>query len=716
MADALGPVKEVTLDGRGALVSNVSTFLGDESNFTTFLDVITDNAGRIRKRPGKGSAKGASAGSRITQMHEYVFTNPTSGAVTCWRLRTFGTSIQYDNAGVWTAMTLPYVPASSAWVFVNAKNKVFAVNGADDAIFFDGSGTTWKAVGQDGPGVTMTYSLGGIVTDVTSGRTVSLTNGSPTVTASGAAFTTGGAWNNLYMDINGIRYQILSVTSTTVLTLTANFKEATAAGLPWKVYTGFMTWDIAPKYAYSYYNPTTGHTSNIRSAATTSSNILQLTEANQIGVTPTVTIPGNAANTTAYNAGYTQFKIYRTPVNGNILVAINATVNNVNTGAAINFTENSGTYQDTALTTFEAPLVSNAKPVTGLVSIAWYQGRLVATTRLGIQYSAIDPEISIGVAEECWPAKYFLSISEPLGLVTIGGTGGSDALIIQTNSGLWSLDGNDVRTFYPYGLPGKKEGSAQGNAAVAGTSLVTWFTDKQLIDYGSDEDLGIPIQDKLDTIADSLVRTVRVFRFTHKSRDYLFVSVPKTGGSTDNDYTYVLNRKLGVWYEWNLGFTAFARVHNSSTGAVELWAGDSTGNVYQLLGSAVQDSAGNFAPTFTTSLIRPFGPEVEARLLFVKAWVSDGTNLPSMKLFINENTNTGATDGTVTTATLLVATQEFQSAQGRLIMWTPSTTVRNVSDVFQFLLTMPSLNADYYFDRITYVFQAEQAPDTPARA
>jgi hypothetical protein len=77
MADALQS-KEVTLDGRGALVSNVSTFLGDDSNFTTFLDLITDNAGRIRKRVGKGVAKGTAAASRITQMHEYVFTNATS--------------------------------------------------------------------------------------------------------------------------------------------------------------------------------------------------------------------------------------------------------------------------------------------------------------------------------------------------------------------------------------------------------------------------------------------------------------------------------------------------------------------------------------------------------------------------------------------------------------------------------------------------------------
>jgi hypothetical protein len=49
-------------------------------------------------------------------------------------------------------MTLPYVPTSSRWVFVNAKNRVFAVNGADDAIIL-----RWQrnnvvdAVGQDGP-------------------------------------------------------------------------------------------------------------------------------------------------------------------------------------------------------------------------------------------------------------------------------------------------------------------------------------------------------------------------------------------------------------------------------------------------------------------------------------------------------------------------------------------------------------------------------------
>jgi hypothetical protein len=244
-----------------------------------------------------------------------------------------------------------------------------------------------------------------------------------------------------------------------------------------------------------------------------------------------------------------------------------------------------------------------------------------------------------------------------------------------------------------------------------------FYADKQVIDFTTGDDLGIPIQDKLDTVNDSLVRTSRIFRFTHKSRDYILLSVPKTSGSTDNDYTYVLNRKLGVWYEWNTGFTAFARVHNSSTGAIELWAGDSTGNVYQLLGSSFQDGAGNFAPTFTTSLIRPFGSEVKARLQYVKAFVSDGSNVPSLTLFIDEQTNPAAPDGSaVTVASMLVAPQELQSAQGRELLWVPSESVRKVAGAFQLKFTMPTIAGDYYFDRIVAVFQPEQAGDTAARA
>jgi len=780
--DASNPV-EVVIDGTGSLVSNVSTFTGDAKDFVDFKDFITDIAGRIRKRPGK-TLKGTSAGAKITTLWEYTYTNPSTGATTNFRLRTFGTSIQYDNAGTWAAMTLPYSPTSSAWVFINANNRCFAVNGADDMIVFDGTGTTWRAVGQDGPSVPMIYALGGsvsfgvvaitqgsrtltqsgaVISVLTSvGTTATATTASPhnlavgdTVTISGAGvgayngsfavtsinpalqqftytfgggaspaggapigyrnWVTGLAWVQKYVDINGVRYRINTVDSATQITLTEQVKEATASGLPYAIHIGVMDWDIGPRYAWAYYNPTTGHCSNIRSSSSSTATATQITESDQVGVTPTLTIGASAVNQAAYVAGYTQIKIFRTPKNGNVLVAIDTTVNNVNSAVTtITFTENSTTGVDTALTMLEAPLILNRKPPAGLVAIAYHQQRLWAFSRTGVYFSAAPSEVALGVAEECWPAKFYIAVNEPTGLLTVGGPGGSDNLIIQTRRGNYSVDGYDNRTFYAYRLPHRGTGSFQYNATAIEGALTAIYADKRVIEYPNGTDYGAPIQDKLTAMRASLLSGARMHWFANESRSLLFISGPKTGASSGNDVTYVFDRDLQKWYEWNVGFTAFATVHNDSTSALELWAGDGSGNVFQIVGSTFTDNGSNFQPTLTTSYIRPFGTEGSGRLQYLKAFVSDGANLPTGFVLIEEQSNTGATDGSAIPITFTLAPHHSQSAQGREVWFVPPASFRAFANTFQFILTLPSIAGDYYFDRLVAVFDPDQ--DTPAKA
>lgn len=709
MSDALAPVT-VEFDGRGQLVSNVSTFAGEHQNFVSFVDFITDVAGRIRKRPGKGAAIGGAAGVQITAIHQYTYTNPTTGAITRWRFRTHGTTIAYYNAGVWTAMGLPIAPTSSTWVFVNANNRCFAVNGADEMIVFDG--TSWRVCGQDGPAAAMTYSLGGSY----STGTLTATIGSPTLVGAGTAWDFSGAWNNKYIDINGIRYQIGTVVDATHITLSENFKEATAAGLSYTVWGGVMDWDNGPKYAWAFYNPTTGHCSNIRSASSTTTTVTQITETSQVGRTPQLTIAGSAANTSAYNAGYTQIKIFRTPQNGNVLVAINAVVNNRNDGLAIIFTETTATGTDVALTLFEAPLILNRKPPSGLVAIAYHQNRLWAISRTGVYFSAAPSEVSFGVAEECWPAKFYIAINEPTGLLTIGGRGGSDNLIIQTANADYSIDGLDNTDLFAYALPTRKTGSRQYNATAVEGDLLSFYSDKRLFSYPSTDDYGLPIQDKFDAISSTLLANARIHWFSFQSRNFIVLSVPKASGSAGNDYTYVFDRDRERWYEWNLGFTAFGTVHDPASGTLALWAGDAAGNVYQLLGAGFQDGGANFQPTLTTSLIRPFGSEVKGRLQYLKVYVSDGGSIPTGKMLIEEQTNTAATDGTAVTINFRVADNTSQSAQGRELVWTPTVSDRNVANCFQFQVTLPALAGDYYIDRIVAVFDPDQDGEVPARA
>jgi hypothetical protein len=74
-------------------------------------------------------------------------------------------------------------------------------------------GTTWV-------NVTPTYTTG----------TVTATNGSPTVTGAGTAWSTRGITAYQLIVIDGAVYQICSVNSDTSITLTSNFTGATAAG------------------------------------------------------------------------------------------------------------------------------------------------------------------------------------------------------------------------------------------------------------------------------------------------------------------------------------------------------------------------------------------------------------------------------------------------------------------------------------------------------
>lgn len=367
--------KLITLDGRGKLVSNVGSHgnVIDEAyfkaqyspmGFASMVDCITDVAGRLRKRPGT-FAIGAAAGSPMSAIHEYTRIDPATGDLLRWIFRASGSIFQYWTGTTWTTMAIPITVSANqrGWIFCNFNNRVFAVNGADAMIVFDG--TKWRLAGALDPLVAPTYSLAGVY----SLGTVSCTNGQQLILGIGTSWASLAATAK-WIDINGFRYQILSVNSNTSITLNTTFGQATAT-LGYLLYFGLMSWVNPPVYAYAYYNPETGHISN-------RSPLLQITEQNETLTTPTITIIGSAENTAAYNNGYTQIKLFRSAAEGITLVEIDIAIPNVNTGANITFVETVNTYQDTDLTEIEAPLVENLAPPAGLISLCSYQGRLWA--------------------------------------------------------------------------------------------------------------------------------------------------------------------------------------------------------------------------------------------------------------------------------------------------------------------------------------------------
>lgn len=699
---------EIEFDGRNPLVSDISAHTDlEERFFVEVKDLVYRANRRLQKRNGK-TAIGASAGARITAMHS--FTHYTAGGVpTYMKYRTYGQVIQAASAAVWAAMTLPYTPTSGAqWVFCNHQGRVFGVNGNEALIVSDGlAADAWREVGQVAPLVAPAISLTAndpLVTNTSTGTTVTGTKGSPLVDCTGASFVTGAPWVGKKIDIDGRRYEIAAVGATNQLTLTEDFKEETSAGLAWTVYPGVGEWETGPQYAYAFYNPTTAHISNI-------SPIFQVVETKQVGRTITVTIAGSAAINAAYNAGYTQIQLFRTALNGSVLVALNEKLTSNNTTTNITYVETAAKFADTYLTKLTADQVIRRKPVDDsgnalkFIAIASYRSRLWAITRERIYWSASDDEVPLwGVPEECWPAKFSRPIPEGFGLVVIGEEGYTDRLVIQTAEGDYTVEGWDNRDIDVYPLRRRGSGGFLGGATVADGRLVELYRDQHLFDYGAG-DIAAQIQNRLNDIPDSLATYSRVHWFALKQRDYLLASIPGSSSSVDVDTLMIYDYKLQKWQEhrFSPGFTAFATV-KSSTGSLELWAGDTAGNVWRISDPAVwTDNGTNYAPSVKTGVIR-FGSRVA--LASVQVFASTATGTWTLKMFTDEQTSEAATDKTYKTVALAAARHFGQSAQGRELVWTPILSDRASAEAFQFILGLPETNGDLWIDKIRFTFNA----------
>jgi len=99
-----------------------------------------------------------------------------------------------------------------------------AVNGTSNLTFTITNSNATSTASLTGISFTDTLPL------LTLQGTVAVTNGSPTITGTGTAFRTQLAANSI-ISISGVSYTVLSITSDTLLTLTANYAAATTSGL-----------------------------------------------------------------------------------------------------------------------------------------------------------------------------------------------------------------------------------------------------------------------------------------------------------------------------------------------------------------------------------------------------------------------------------------------------------------------------------------------------
>lgn len=588
------------------------------------------------------------------------------------------------------------------YVFAGGTSPATAPNGTIRA---ETAKLVWKVAGQAAPTFAATYTFAGsdaAVTSTITGTTVSITKGLKIVNNSGTPFApglVGGAWNNDRIEINSIPYIIASVGTASQLTLTEEVREEMASGLSWAVYPGVGNWDIGPQYTWAYYNEDTGHCSN-------PAPILQVTERNQFGRTITLTIPGSAENLAAWNNGYRKIRIFRTAKNAGIPVAINELIANVNSAVtAITYVETATKFADTYLTFVEAPHLNRPPPV-GIASVVYHQGRgWFMVPREGKMYfTPLSVEMAIGVAIESVPLFYYRDLGGMRGLFLVGGASSADSLIIQTSHGDYSVDGFNSTTFAIYRLPTRDSGSYFGAGTSVGSDLVEFYADKRLM--AGQSDLARVVQDRLTLVRDSLISKVRLYWFSARNYNLLILSLPSGPASTANDYTYVFDldrpdpRGGFAVYEWNVGISAMATVHNSTTKALELFVGNSAGAIFRMFSTTYQDAGANYVPSLKTSLLR--FPERVGRIKFVNLYLDDaGAALTwTGRLFINEQTNSGATDGTSTALSFRVPDYRTQSAQGRKHTVDFTESQRTEAEVFQIEITGPTTSGSFAIEKI----------------
>jgi hypothetical protein len=714
------PEQTLEFDGNNKVRSNVSVHSSgpDEAGrypFVELIDLVTDAAQRIRKRRGIGTAMGTLAASCVA-LHEFERVDPTTGTAVLWQFAATAAEIRiWDGLNFAVVLPpIPITPTGAYWQFLNFENRCFIINGKNAMVVFDGDFVNgpWHLAGQDAPAAVLTYSLGGGY----SVGTMTATNGAKGITGTVPAIWTG--MDGKFIDINGIRYTIDAITAngngTTVApqaNLIETFKEATAGGMTYVIHNGVMSWHNPPRYGASYLNPLTGHSSDI-------GPVLQLTEKEQTGVTPTITLAGTGnpltdPNAKAYNAGYTQIAFFRSFLEGTTMVEINTTVNNRNDGANIVFTETATTGKNTALTNNVAPQDTNKKPPIGIAAIAAWMGRIfgllladsTSTDRPGLYFTPIREEVTFGVAEECWPRRYVRhGVDRPKGLISIGSDTLANGIIVQSSNGDWTIEGYDNFTFTPpHRIGTRQSGGFLFGAIDVGGQLVQLYKDKRLIHGG--EDLGAPVQDKLNALLAQFLSGARMIRFSYEDDNYLLISATKSG--TVNNYTLVYDYDQGTFYEWTVGFTAFAETHDPATGALVLWGGRSTGAVHKLIQPVFVDGASTqYQPSFRTAPIRFDQRKLTRRVHIFVNGTGGATAIAALTWQLNYRLDKDVANGAGgVTVTFKPAITGRQSEDGELVYDFEKPIIWNTSD---YRVICPLTSGDFWVEKMLVVIDDEQ--------
>lgn len=543
--------------GRGLLTAFNPQSMAEEwlDSFLEFEDLYIRESGWCA-RQRENFINYESAEHPIRSQHAFNKVTSTTGSMS-FKMLIVGNSKLYDT----TLSLLESLSSPYEMYFETVKNRTFFAGANNTPQIYDG--TSIVSWGAAGPTTDLTYHA---YTDATNTATkvsfATCTAAGTTVTwVSGTKFTTGASWEQKPIYIGGVLYRIATVTNDQHLELTAAYtggggNQATV------VHYGELSWTIPPRYAYAYYNPTTGHITN-------ASPVLTLSEQNVKSVR--VAIRTIATDPTLYAMGYTKIVLFRSRVDGTDMLDLYAEttgssdadgsgyLNNKNTLTSLDYDdEGPDTRLGIVIGANSLPTVNNPPP--RMRFIAYWDGRfwgVEEARQWRLRFSGDANTIPLGVAEECWPELFYRDITSGEGYVTglkvVGST-----LMIMTTKYTYYIVGNSYSNYSisrlstrGFGVSANGIDEHPGDSTTESASAIYVSRDKRLwrhYEGGRIEDIGAPIQDKLDATPlggrhPFMVRVVRL--------EKLWLLVLGMQSFADGPYRLLFyDFDAQAWYDW----------------------------------------------------------------------------------------------------------------------------------------------------------------------
>lgn len=375
-------------------------------------------------------------------------------------------------------------------------------------------------------------------------------------------FTASPTWDGKTAVYDGTEKYTITTSTTGVLTVTPTTPN-TKSLKDVLVYYGSISWGTTPpSYAYAYYNPTTGHCTN-------ASPVLTLSEQN-IGPVR-VEITGFIRTN---DAQYTKIILFRSQLKDGSAVLLPMKLDSAHAGTIgvdssglidNNASDSNKTYVDDradnqlaqVIGRFEAPSLNNPPPSDTRFTAYWdaHMWCVSAATPYRVNFSGDQAQITLGVPEESFPAVNYLDVPAEDGFFT-GLRNVGSALILGTEKNLYTVSGNSANTYRLVRIESRAaplSGECMQNfpSDIDSTTSSLVYVGKdarlwRLFPGGRSEDMGAPIQDKLDLIEKTSQRPARLIVFNKAKQWYIGVGIRSTANVRYDWYFLDVDQKKWV--------------------------------------------------------------------------------------------------------------------------------------------------------------------------